>query len=47
VNAELERIFKELVMAWLRHYTSICLKGLRNNTEKKKSERLAGILAEI
>jgi hypothetical protein len=42
---ELERIWKDVVMAQLRHYSGICLEGLRKTT--KISARRAGVLPEI
>jgi hypothetical protein len=30
---ELERLWKEIVMAYLRHYPGICLEGLRKKTK--------------
>jgi hypothetical protein len=45
VNNELERMWKEAVVAQLRYYPGICLEGLRKTT--KTSVRIAGLRAEI
>jgi hypothetical protein len=42
---KLERIWKDVVMAQLRHYPSICLEGLSKTTTI--SVRRAGVLLEI
>jgi hypothetical protein len=42
---ELERIWREAVMAYSRYYPSICLEGLRETT--KTSVRIPGVPAEI
>jgi hypothetical protein len=45
MSDELERSWKEVLMAYLRYYPDICLKGLRKTT--KASVVMVGILAEI
>jgi hypothetical protein len=45
VIGELERIWKDLIMTLLRHYTGIFLEWLRNITENRV--RIASVLAKI
>jgi hypothetical protein len=42
----LEWIWKEVVVAYLRYYPTICLQGL-SKTVKKPSVQMGGVLAEI
>jgi hypothetical protein len=44
MNDELEKIWRETVVAWLRNYDKICLEGLRKTTE---TVRIAGVAAEF
>jgi hypothetical protein len=45
MNDELEMIWKEVVMAQLRHYPGICLERLRKTTETLSQDN--GVPAEI
>jgi hypothetical protein len=45
MNDELERIWKETIMACLRYYLDIWLEGLGKTA--KTSVTIAGVLAEI
>jgi hypothetical protein len=40
--SDLERVWKEAVVACSRYYTGICVEGLRNTT---KNVRIAGVPA--
>jgi hypothetical protein len=49
---ELKGVWKEIVMAYLRYYHSICLKGLRKITEnlvlaKFRTEHLANAVLRV
>jgi hypothetical protein len=45
MNDEMEKIWKEAVMAQLRYYPCICLGRLKKTAQE--SVRIAGALAEI
>jgi hypothetical protein len=42
---ELERIWKEAVVVYLRYYLGVCLEGLRK--PRKSTSRIVGVPAEI
>jgi hypothetical protein len=44
VKNQLERIWKEAVMAYSKHYSHMCLEKMRG---KKSSVKIADVLAEI
>jgi hypothetical protein len=45
MNDELERTWKEAIIAWLRYFPIMCLDGLRKSTEDLS--RIDDVLAKI